>query len=269
MSVQSEILNGARNLRNSFLGDIDNRTRSFISGTIGRSLAFGQMNIFEAFDMRRMVDTISRYDLLVGVSAYGSGRSREGEINNAELVYIHTHGVDKKAVRQNIQRLRQQGMNFAGARAAAHQMFLMTNGSPAYKIPPRPIIEPAIEANKEAISKKINKALQSFLNQDFVNGEKNLKIAGVFAQNKVRAWFTDSRNGWPPNSPYTIAKKNGKENPLIDTGQLRKSITYVVKVPDTRYTRNMTGRSRTEDLGQNMRSDLQRGTNDVLNGAEL
>ena len=61
----------------------------------------------------------------------------------------------------------------------------------------------------------------------------------MFAQNKVRAWFTDERNNWPPNAPSTIEKKskNGKikDNPLIDTGELRKSITYVVKTPDSRF----------------------------------
>jgi hypothetical protein len=33
----------------------------------------------------------------------------------------------------------------------------------------------------------------------------------------------------PPNSPYTIARK-GSSKPLIDTGQLRNSITYQVEI---------------------------------------
>jgi hypothetical protein len=33
----------------------------------------------------------------------------------------------------------------------------------------------------------------------------------------------------PPNAPATIKAKQGKDNPLIDTGFLRQSVTYEVK----------------------------------------
>jgi hypothetical protein len=49
----------------------------------------------------------------------------------------------------------------------------------------------------------------------------------MLGQNIVRAWFVDPKNGWPENSPITIAAK-GSDKPLIDTGELRKAITYVV-----------------------------------------
>ena len=40
--------------------------------------------------------------------------------------------------------------------------------------------------------------------------------------------FENPKNNWPPNSPRTIAKK-GSDVPLIDTGELRKSITHVIR----------------------------------------
>ena len=70
---------------------------------------------------------------------------------------------------------------------------------------------------------------------------KKLKLAGMRAQNVCRAWFTNPKNGWPPNSPRTAARKRAKGStdpkPLIDTGELRKSITYFIK-------RNTGGRTK-------------------------
>lgn len=234
MSIESEIRSSAQNMRRVLGRSIDENARRITRGSPFRSLIFGNINISQYIDVRRSMKEIEKYDLLVGIPERNDKRQKGAEdgITNAQLAYIHTHGVDKKSVRQNIQRFRQQGMNFSGARQKAHQMYIMTNGSPVYHIPPRPIIEPAIEANKEKIMQKMQKALDAFLSNDFTKGEQKLKEAGMFAQNKVRAWFTDTRNGWPPNSPYTIKKKKGKENPLIDTGELRKSITYVVSKKD-------------------------------------
>jgi len=71
---------------------------------------------------------------------------------------------------------------------------------------------------------------------------------GKAAQNMCRDWFTNPKNGWPPNQPATVKGKLRKmskskraaamavykqggsiDSPLIDTGELRKSIIYVVK----------------------------------------
>ena len=60
------------------------------------------------------------------------------------------------------------------------------------------------------------------------NMRRHLKRAGMEAQNRVRAWFDDSRNGWAPNALATIAAK-GSDHPLVDKAELKKSITYVVK----------------------------------------
>ena len=144
-------------------------------------------------DISKAVEEISRMQVLVGVPEEKSGRKEE-EINNAQLTYIHTHG-----------------SNIAG-------------------IPPRPIIEPAIEAedNKEKITRELSQASISALEGNKEKSVTFLKRAGMVAQNAVRAWFVDPRNKWAQNTPLTIARK-GSDKPLIDTGQLRKSIIYIVK----------------------------------------
>lgn len=114
----------------------------------------------------------------------------------------------------------------------AQLLFIHTNGSPINKIPPRPVIEPAIEANRDKIACFMQASAKNVLDNDIQQAEINMQKAGMAGQNASRAWFLDARNNWPPNSPRTAARKIAKGStdprPLIDTGEMRKSITYFV-----------------------------------------
>jgi hypothetical protein len=88
-------------------------------------------------------------------------------------------------------------------------------------------VEPAIEKNKEDIADKLKPAMQAALNGDKQSARNELEKAGMFAANKVKAYFVDPKNGWPANSPATI-KAKGSDRPLVDTGAMRQAITYVV-----------------------------------------
>ena len=78
----------------------------------------------------------------------------------------------------------------------------------------------------------------------------HLEFAGQIGQDAAREWFTDPRNNWPENSIATAKAKLSKlgakklqeiidsgvsitdksiSKPLIDTGELRKSIIWVIK----------------------------------------
>lgn len=122
----------------------------------------------------------------------------------------------------------------------AELMFIHTNGSPRNNIPARPVIEPAIEDDKERISKMFKDAGKTMMNQGKDAAMKKLKLIGMRAQNVCRAWFVNPKNNWPPNSPATIAAKRAKgatkPRPLIDTGQLRRSIIYFVETKGGRET---------------------------------
>lgn len=136
------------------------------------------------------IKAIKELDVLVGVPQEKS--SRDGTVSNAELAFIHS------------------------------------KGSPLRGIPARPIIEPAIEDSKEQIAELIKKSAQKALDGDKEGAIESLEKAGMQGQNIVRAWFTNPRNNWPENSERTI-KLKGSSRPLIDSGELRKSITYVVR----------------------------------------
>ena len=112
----------------------------------------------------------------------------------------------------------------------AELLFIHTNGSPINKIPARPVLQPAIEAdgNRQKIAAEINGSIRLSLAGDSEGSRKKMLRAALAGQNAARGWFTDGRNGWAPNKPATI-KAKGSDRPLIDTGALRQSIVGVVR----------------------------------------
>lgn len=105
-------------------------------------------------------------------------------------------------------------------------MYIHTNGSEVMHIPPRPVIEPAIENANEIISKELSLSIESRLDGNKELSKQHLAKAGILGANASKRWFTDPRNNWAPNAPSTIAAK-GSDRPLIDTGELRRAITSV------------------------------------------
>lgn len=175
-------------------------------------------------EIKKVLDGLAKKQVYVGIPK-GSERPEEvGQpIDNAQLLYVHTHGVRQKAMRDEMNPKVESGeMKYS----KAYEMWLQTYGSPLWRSPPRPVIEPAIERNKEVIAKQLRKVSEVVL--DGGDADLELHKAGMMGQNFVRGWFTNPENGWPPNSPLTEERK-GSDKPLIDTGELRKAITYVVK----------------------------------------
>lgn len=106
--------------------------------------------------------------------------------------------------------------------------FIHTEGAPAQNIPPRPFLQPAIQANKDAIATLQTKAvIAAFAGKPLVVSQQLEKI-GMFGRDAVRRWWDDPRNNWAPNTGGTI-KRKGSNHPLIDTGQLKNAITYVIE----------------------------------------
>lgn len=168
-----------------------------------------------AKNLEESIKKLSRKQVYVGIPGE-KGERKDGEITNVELMYIHSKG------------------------------FAPLN------IPARASIEPAIEQKEtgQRIADKLKNAGQAVLGGDEEKADKNWNAAGQIAVNAAQAWFTDPRNGWPPNKPSTVRNKlrklrgpakanalaalaaggdlTGIDTPLVDTDQLRKAITYVV-----------------------------------------
>jgi hypothetical protein len=111
----------------------------------------------------------------------------------------------------------------------AELLFIFSKGSPVRHIPPRPVLEPAIQAqgNREPIARELAASVKASLAGDRAGALKYMRRASLGGQNAARRWFTDSRNGWAPNAASTIAAK-GSDRPGIDTGAMRAAIVGVV-----------------------------------------
>lgn len=87
------------------------------------------------------------------------------------------------------------------------------------KIPARPFLDVAIVKNKAAVTKAAEEVLAG-------GGSVSQAVdaMGAMAAGKVQQYIGDTFIP-PPNSPRTIERK-GSSHPLIDTGQMRQSITW-------------------------------------------
>lgn len=141
-------------------------------------------------NVERSLEELRQSEVYVGIPAENEQR-KDDKINNASLLFLHTHG------------------------------------SPINHIPPRPVLEPAIEANRALITPELAAAARAVIAGDAQAATAHLRRAGIIGANAAKRWFTDPRNGWAPNAPSTIRAK-GSDKPLIDTGQLRRAITSIV-----------------------------------------
>ena len=92
-----------------------------------------------------------------------------------------------------------------------------------YGVPERPAFRQAIDGNTDRLRQSILRASAEVLLGTDVR--RALNPVGLLAQTVTRQQITDLRD--PPNSERTIQRK-GSSNPLIDTGQLRQSVTWEV-----------------------------------------
>jgi hypothetical protein len=113
-------------------------------------------------------------------------------------------------------------------------------GDPDDNIPERPFLAVSLKKAKARLVAVNRKSLKSLLNNK-ITFATALELMGVVGQGIVQAYISEASN-FKPLSERTIAarrarRKNpkssntkfaGVNNPLIDTGQMRASLTYEV-----------------------------------------
>jgi len=149
-------------------------------------------------DLSKGLKSLTGLDVLVGVPAEEATRDNEygdPQITNAALAYIHDRG------------------------------------APEANIPARPFMTPGIVAVKDKINSRFEAAARAALRGDTGSVQNNLTAAGLTAQSSIRAVINAGPP--PPLSPRTIANRKARgrisEKPLVDTGQLRNSINFIVR----------------------------------------
>lgn len=94
----------------------------------------------------------------------------------------------------------------------------------AATIPERSFIRSTINGQSKDIKKIAQVQYKKVLNGS-ITTEEGLGILGAFTAGLIQEKFTS--NDWAPNTDKTQARK-GSSAPLIDTGQLRQSISFKV-----------------------------------------
>lgn len=143
-------------------------------------------------DLLRRMAAVAQRDVLVGVPA---GEQRDDGPTNAEIGYQNEFG------------------------------------SPANNIPARPHLIPGVAAVQDKAVARLTQAASAAATGRMSNAERHLHAAGLIAQNSVRRTLTTA--AYRPLSERTLAERQARgrtgTKPLIDTGQYRNSITYVVR----------------------------------------
>lgn len=91
-------------------------------------------------------------------------------------------------------------------------------GVPDKNIPPRPFLVPGAE---QSFNKAARQAILAIANGE--GEEIALEKAAQVIKQGIQRYITALQT--PPNAPLTIMLK-GSSNPLIDTGKMRRSISY-------------------------------------------
>lgn len=141
--------------------------------------------------------------VLVGVPSNTSRRDDDGPITSADLGYIHEFG------------------------------------APEANIPARPFLYPGIREAKSKVTRYLKQGALAAMDRDFEKMGRALGAAGQVAASSVQRHITEGP--FVPLAAGTLAarRRRGRTGtrPLIDTGQLRRSITWVVrKVAIARFT---------------------------------
>ena len=140
------------------------------------------------------VNALTETQVLVGIPSDAPARGDdEGDrpLTNAELGYIHEFG------------------------------------APEANIPARPFLLPGVENARAAIAAEYRHAAEAALDGRNVAEAAHLRV-GITAQNAVRAKITEGP--FAPLAERTLKRRKARgrkgESPLIDTGQMRASVTF-------------------------------------------
>lgn len=141
------------------------------------------------------------------------------------------HGYQK--LRREIDKMRRAGtphvaVGFPAEVSAAYQDgttvtdVALFNEFGTERIPERPFLRTAADATVEKRTRMTGELL-TMITTGKMTLSQALSRMGVYMVSVIQKSITDLRT--PPNAPSTIARKKSS-NPLIDTGQMRQSVTF-------------------------------------------
>lgn len=164
-------------------------------------------------DVLAGVRVLADVEILVGVPSDNADRDDGSTFNNAARAYVHDQG------------------------------------SPEANIPQREFMRPGMKDAEPEVEKKLGNAMRGAMRGNTLVAEQSMHQAGLIAQSAIRKKIDDGIP--PPLADMTVRRRaeRGRKGamlemdnrmaglapslnlakPLIDTGEMRKSITYVMR----------------------------------------
>jgi hypothetical protein len=109
--------------------------------------------------------------------------------------------------------------------------YILNYGAPESNIPARPFMEPGIVAARDKIERYFRGAADSVMAGKPEAAEKGLNAAGLTAVASIKDKINS--NLPPPLAARTIAERKARgvtrTNTLVDTGEMRNAVTYLVE----------------------------------------
>jgi len=95
-------------------------------------------------------------------------------------------------------------------------------------VPERKWLRSAVDHFRSAITERYVKLWERIMRGNYVDVDEGFNRIGMFGVSRIREYIRKVGPGiWRPLSAFTIARKLS-DRPLINTGQLMQSITYIV-----------------------------------------
>lgn len=109
--------------------------------------------------------------------------------------------------------------------------YIMETGLPERNIPARPFLTPGIADAQERLVGQLRKGAVAALAGDEGGADRALHATGLIGQSAVQKRITDGP--FIPLSKRTLQRRKARgrtgEKPLLDTGQLRRAVNYVIR----------------------------------------
>lgn len=113
----------------------------------------------------------------------------------------------------------------------AARAYILNYGAPEANIPERPFMEPGIEKAREEINTRMAAVARAALAGKTETVEKGLNAVGIAAADSIKEVINS--NVPPPLSERTLqdraARGLTRTESLVDTGEMRNSVTYIVR----------------------------------------
>ena len=183
--------------------------------------------------------TIGNKDVLVGIPSDRASRGDGESINNAELGYLHSYGGTIEIPEHSITVNRKVNPDGTFANNGQFVKAKKSNFSTihtvkahAVTLPPRPFLDLGIDEKRNEIVSQFKQAASAILSGDALAADISLNRAGIIAADGAKG-IIQAGDKLTPLAESTKRNRRARgrvgEKPLYDTGELLRSITYIVR----------------------------------------